>query len=182
MRNLFIQHKDILNECVRYGILRADVLDEYGLYGGKLGMAILFYELSRFRNNMLFKQFADELVDSVLVVPDSLTMRFDKGLCGIGWGIIYLLKEKFVEGNVNDVLIDLDRQLITQDLDLINEEKIVDILTYIQFRRFYSPISIESILFEYIDTAQYKCFEMSNFSLIYSEKIILNNVWRTWMV
>lgn len=180
MKDLFIQHKDILNELVRYGILRAEVLDDYGLYGGKLGMAILFYEYSRFRENQLYKQFADELIDSVLVVPDSLSVRFDNGLSGIGWGIIYLLREKFVEGNVDDVLIDLDRQLISQNLFMCNED--IDILTYIEFRRSYSVISDRSVLLEYIHSNQFKNIERIKLPFIYQEQVILRNIWKTWKI
>lgn len=115
MRNLFILYKKDLRNLLRFGILRTEELKNPGLYNGKLGMIILFYEYSRYSGDILYEQFADEMVDSVLELPDSLSLRFADGLTGIGWGITYLLREKFIEGDVEEVLSEVDRKLEKTD-------------------------------------------------------------------
>ena len=44
MKELFIQYKGILKDLLRYGVLKTEALEHTGLYNGKLGMTILFYE------------------------------------------------------------------------------------------------------------------------------------------
>ncbi|WP_439809476.1 hypothetical protein [Parabacteroides distasonis] len=111
MRSLFTQHKEILKGLLRFGVLRTEELKNPGLYNGKLGMVILFYEYSRYSGDILYEQFADEMMDSVLELPDSLPFRFADGLTGIGWGITYLLREKFIEGDIEEILSEVDEKL-----------------------------------------------------------------------
>ena len=44
MKELFIQYKGILKDLLRYGVLKTEALEHTGLYNGKLGMTILFYD------------------------------------------------------------------------------------------------------------------------------------------
>ena len=70
MKNLFTSHKEELKDLLRYGVLKAEVLENPGLYNGRLGMTILFYEYSRYCDDPLYEQFADEIMDSVLELPN----------------------------------------------------------------------------------------------------------------
>ena len=121
MRNLFITHKEELKELVHYGMLKAEVLENPGLYNGRLGMAILFYEYSVYCNDLLYEQFADEIIDSVLELPDNLSLNFSDGLLGIKWGMIYLSKRGFVEGDMKEVLSDIDSRINRLSLSGFNE-------------------------------------------------------------
>ena len=58
MKELFIQYKGILKDLLRYGVLKTEALEHTGLYNGKLGMTILFYEYSRYSGDALYEQFA----------------------------------------------------------------------------------------------------------------------------
>lgn len=135
MRNLFVQHEKELKNFLRYGVLRTEELVNPGLYNGKLGMVILFYEYSRYSGDTLYEQFADEIMDSVLELPDSLSFRFSDGLTGIGWGITYLLKEKFIEGNIDDILSEVDMKL--REIDLRDEMIVIDHSNYLNIRKNY---------------------------------------------
>lgn len=108
MKELFIQYKGILKDLLRYGVLKTEALEHPGLYNGKLGMTILFYEYSRYSGDALYEQFADEILESIMELPDDLSLDLSDGLCGIGWGITYLLRERFITGEIKDVLSDID--------------------------------------------------------------------------
>ena len=84
MKELFIQYKDILKDLLRYGVLKTETLESPGLYNGRLGMAIIFYEYSRYSRDALYEQFADEILESVMELPDNLSLDLADGLCGIG--------------------------------------------------------------------------------------------------
>ena len=55
MKELFIQYKGILKDLLRYGVLKTEALEHTGLYNGKLGMTILFYEYSRYSGDALYE-------------------------------------------------------------------------------------------------------------------------------
>lgn len=136
MKDLFMQHKDQLKNLLRYGVLRSEVLESPGLYNGKLGMAIIFYEYSRYSGDRLYEQFSDEIIDSILDLPASLSFRFSDGLTGIGWGITYLLKEKFIEGDINDILSEIDIKL--EKINPLDETLAVDHAEYLNMRTNYT--------------------------------------------
>lgn len=144
MRKLFIQHKEKLKNLLRFGVLRTEGLKNPGLYNGKLGMIILFYEYSRYSGDILYEQFADEMLDSVLELPDSLPFRFEDGLTGIGWGITYLLREKFIEGDIEEILSQVNEKLAN-----LNSHKTTykeDYYLYSAMRMNYKTSAAERVL------------------------------------
>ena len=44
MKNLFTSHKEELKDLLRYGVLKAEVQENPGLYNGRLGITILIKE------------------------------------------------------------------------------------------------------------------------------------------
>ena len=80
MKELFIQYKGILKDLLRYGVLKTEALEHTGLYNGKLGMTILFYEYSRYSGDALYEQFADEILESIMELPDDLSLDLSDGL------------------------------------------------------------------------------------------------------
>lgn len=134
MKELFIQYKGILKDLLRYGVLKTEALEYPGLYNGKLGMTILFYEYSRYSGDALYEQFADEILESIMELPDNLSLDLAYGLCGIGWGIIYLHRKKFIVGDLEDILSDIDSKILQ------NETFDTDCITYLKTRGIY-PMS-----------------------------------------
>lgn len=135
MKELFIQYKGILRDLLRYGVLKTEALEHTGLYNGKLGMTILFYEYSRYSGDALYEQFADEILESIMELPDNLSLDLSDGLCGIGWGITYLLRERFITGEIKDVLSDIDIKI--QETEILNDDTLKDYHTYLMFRKEY---------------------------------------------
>ncbi|MDL2277483.1 hypothetical protein LJC57_02715 [Parabacteroides sp. OttesenSCG-928-G07] len=80
-----------------------------GLAQGQMGISIYFYHLSRMEQNENFKSLAEKLLDDTLekLSLDS-SINVEKGLAGIALGITHLIKEGFVEGDVNELLEDID--------------------------------------------------------------------------
>jgi lantibiotic modifying enzyme len=80
-----------------------------GLMRGKMGYSIFFYHASKFTNNEQYINVADRLLDSVCKgVNERYTSDIVNGLAGIGLGIDYLIKQKYIDGNINDVLEKID--------------------------------------------------------------------------
>lgn len=152
MQTRFIQHKDNLPEMLRYATLRSEVLPTNGL-NGKLGMSILFYEYSRLYKDLLYKQYAEELLDAVLKSMALRPLNIKNGLAGIAWGIVYLHRNNFLEGDFREVLSEVDDFLET---NIAEAEK--DILSYFAYR--------DGVVLD---------------EEIYSEMETLDMIWSNWL-
>lgn len=103
-------------------IINSSELYEIGLYNGKMGIAVFFYHYSRFTNIGIYNDFADSLLEDVIQnVDSSISIRFRDGICGIGWAILYLIKNNFVKSDGSDVFSDFDSKVLEYDLNKMND-------------------------------------------------------------
>lgn len=90
---------------------------------GKMGICIYFYYLSRWEDNDEYKQIADRLLDEII---DKLSNKENMGvayrLAGVAVGISHLVKEKFIGGDINEILEDVDSHIFKILAFLKNEE------------------------------------------------------------
>jgi hypothetical protein len=82
-----------------------------GLAHGKMGLSIYFYHLSRLENDPKFQAIAEQILDQVIEngLSSNQSINVEEGLAGVGLGIIHLVKAGFVEGDVNELLEDIDQ-------------------------------------------------------------------------
>jgi hypothetical protein len=100
---------DRLRRIANVLLLNASFIDNPGLLNGKIGIAIFFYHYSRYTKNKIYEDYAGELVDEIyLEINTSTPVNFENGLTGIGWGIEYLVKNKFVQADTDEALADID--------------------------------------------------------------------------
>lgn len=77
--------------------LSANFLENLGITNGKIGIALYFFSLYRRTHNNLYEDFAFELLDEVdNAINDRTLVGFRFGLCGIGWGIEFLVSERYI--------------------------------------------------------------------------------------
>ena len=98
-------------------LLNASFSDNIGLLNGKMGIAIFFYQYSRYTDNKVYDDYAGELIDEIFEeISRSTPVGFPNGLMGIGWGIEFLVKNGFVEANPNEVLAETDNMVYGSSL------------------------------------------------------------------
>ena len=77
---------------------------------GKMGYCIYFFELARLTGELKYQKLAEKLLDDIyLELANESSEKTAYELAQIGMGIDYLLHQKYVEGNVNSILGDIDR-------------------------------------------------------------------------
>lgn len=77
--------------------LSANFLENLGLTNGKIGIALYFFSRYKATNEKLYEDFAFELLEEVdRAINDQTLVGFRYGLCGIGWGIEYLVRERYI--------------------------------------------------------------------------------------
>lgn len=151
MEKRFKRYSNDLDRMLRYATLRSEVLLDYGL-NGKLGMAILFFEYDRLYKDDLYKLYAEDLLDDILNLPNSTSLTFQDGLTGIAWGMVYLHRNKFIGGDLQEILGDIDDIL---KANLSTSDK--DYLSYLAYRN-----------------------EDETKENIYSEEEVMDMIWENW--
>lgn len=149
------KNKDIvLQQIANHLIINSSFLTDLSLFHGKTGIVLFFYEYARYTNNPVYEEFAGELLDEIFdEVHDGISVNFENGLSGIGWGILYLLKNKFIAGNPNDILEDIDMKIMEVNLLRVRnntlERGVAGLSVYLYFRISFqedvSPFDIDFI-------------------------------------
>lgn len=84
----------------------------YGLYHGKTGLALVYYILYAATGDVSYqvkaKSLIDELSDNIASVG---LLDFENGLAGIGWAIEWLVQNKFIDADTDEILEDIDDEL-----------------------------------------------------------------------
>lgn len=90
-------------------LISSGFINNKGLLNGKLGIAAFLFYLSRKKHERIHTKYAETLIDEVFeAVSDKTPLDFENGLAGIGWGIEYLVKNNYLDGDTNVILEDID--------------------------------------------------------------------------
>lgn len=131
--------QQILERIANHQILKSGSLDNLGLYNGKTGIVLFFYHYARYTKNSLYHDFADVLLDDLCnEIHELLPITFSNGISGIAWSVNYLINQKFVDGESDIILKELDEMIMKQDIrrikDLSFETGLEGLYTYIKVR------------------------------------------------
>lgn len=111
-----------LKRIANHLIIHTSGLDNQGLYYGKMGVILFFAHYSRYTGNPVYEDYAGELLNEVYEdLRDDIPVNFANGLCGIGWGLLYLLENNFMEGDPDIILSDIDIKIMERDLTRISD-------------------------------------------------------------
>lgn len=138
-KQYIVNKEKSLVEIVDHLIIHSSTQDELGIYHGKSGIALFFYHYARYTHNHLYEEFAGDLMDEIFEeINDGLSIDFENGYSGIGWAIQYLLFHKFIEGDANEILQEIDTKIMAYDIHRINNYSfnngLEGILTYVWSR------------------------------------------------
>jgi hypothetical protein len=104
--------KRIADHQMLHGSFRRDL----GVLNGKMGIVLFFFHYARYTGRVLYEDFAGEMLEEVIQeLHSDLPIRFSDGLCGIGWGVEYLIQNAFIAGDSDEILEDLDQKIMEWD-------------------------------------------------------------------
>lgn len=110
---------------------------------GSMGKAVALFWLYRDTNEEEWKIEAERLLDVIFEKCEiNISLSYSDGLCGMGVGVEYFLQNNFVEGNADEILIDIDSLIINaindrSPLDLSIESGILGLAYYLYYRLCY---------------------------------------------
>lgn len=153
--------KELMDRIVNNLMVYASGINDLGLYHGKMGIILFFAHYARYTNESVYDDFAGNLLDDVFEkINTGLSIDFESGLAGIGWGIEYLLQNQFVEGSSNDILEEVDIKIMQHDIrrfrDLSIKTGIEGISYYVSKRIDSSLKNNEALPFDKIYLSEWK--------------------------
>ena len=90
-----------------------DNTEKVGLFDGKMGLCLFFYNCSRYTGCEYYAKTASVLLDEVFMsLNPSMSPSVTDGVAGIGCGIVSLLHDGFVEPEGEDILGHVDAVLL----------------------------------------------------------------------
>lgn len=109
--------EELLLRIARHLMLYGCFTKNLGLMNGKMGFSLFFFHYSRVTEISMYKSFGEELIEEIYrEITKDTVYNFRDGLCGIAWGIEYLIRNKFVEVEGNDILKELDDKILEYDV------------------------------------------------------------------
>ena len=173
----------LLNRIVNHLILHSCSLDDVGLFHGKTGVVLFFAHYARYTGIEMYDDFAEKLLEDIANnISKALPINMEFGLCGIGWGINYLIQNGFMKGDPNEILADIDEKIMERDLrrvkDLSLETGLMGIYYYLQSMMEFSVCNGKDVPFDHSYLSEWRdvagkmnvCDSLNILSLI-SEKI-----------
>lgn len=113
MEHTFTQEQLLLHQVV----LHANDVPARGLFEGQMGIVLALSEYARARKLRPLKIAINFLLDQVLDnLSTEMPLDFANGLTGIGWGVEYLLQNKFQRGQGADICAAIDQKLMQQNI------------------------------------------------------------------
>ena len=106
---------------------------------GKMGGVLFFFLYARYTGNNIYEEYADILMEDIYSkIHEDAPVNFETGLCGIGWCFEYMVHNKVIGGNTDDILYNFDRKIMHRDPlridDLSLETGLGGILLYVNTR------------------------------------------------
>lgn len=142
---------------------------DLGLFTGISGISLFFFYLAKLKNSNYFYEFGYKLIEQVIeqISTKRIPTNFVDGLAGIGWTIEHLYKNKFINGNSDFILSELDEHLLAHTNELNKNS---------QYDLFYGTMGYVSYLLarDKIDIISYK--KIIDYFKIESEQISKNEI------
>ncbi len=89
---------------------------DIGLFHGKMGIAVSLFAYANKYDDKLMEEYAWDLLQQVYEgVHSDLPIGLENGLIGIGYGVTLLYENKWVEGELNAILSDVDEKIMERD-------------------------------------------------------------------
>lgn len=129
----------LIDRMATHLLLNYKHLSGSGLLHGKMGGVLFFFSYSQYTGKEYYEDYACELLKLIQdELNDDMPINFAYGLCGIGWGIEYLIQNGLVEGNSDEILEEIDERVMALDprrlCDLSLDRGLEGIILYVTAR------------------------------------------------
>lgn len=109
-----VKENDIVSDLITCLTILYNKKEQLGLgiHSGTMGLIMSHFMTAAYlKDNGLYEKgtsLLEYLIDNISTCRD---LSFENGLCGIGFGVEWLVRNNFIEANTNDLLADLDDEI-----------------------------------------------------------------------
>lgn len=94
--------------------------------GGKAGACVFFFHYARVHNQVTYNHYALELLETLLNIEQESeqepTFKLGNGLTGIGWAMIHIYQEGFIDTDIHEVLLPIDERILQRNHFIAGDE------------------------------------------------------------
>lgn len=107
-----------LNERILNHIILASAPSRNpGLIDGKTGIILFLMHYAKSSGNEIYREIAEDMLDELWTdINVSTPIGLSSGLCGVGWGIEYLIQNDFVDGDGDEICEEVDKAVRHQKI------------------------------------------------------------------
>ncbi len=111
-----LQMDTTLRKIADYLLLKSSYIRDIGLFHGKMGIVTSLFAYANKYDDKLMEEYAWDLLQQVYEgVHSDLPIGLENGLIGIGYGVTLLYENKWVEGELDSILSDIDEKIMERD-------------------------------------------------------------------
>ncbi|GHV27191.1 hypothetical protein FACS1894176_08860 [Bacteroidia bacterium] len=104
-----------MKKLVDFLLLNAYSVNSIGLYDGKAGLSLCLFEFAHYLNDEQTEDRALELLqESIALATKSNDISFENGLAGLGFALLYLIENKFIDADFNELFSDQSNKILTE--------------------------------------------------------------------
>ena len=146
---------EILEKIAQHMMLNSSFADTAGLLDGKMGCVIFFFHFAKYSGKSIYEKFAYELLDEIYEeISYKTPVGFKDGISGIAWGMDYLISNKFVNADDEDLLDEIDKLIVKTGVNEIQDTSVESGLKglahYVISRKSNTEISHSMISKDYV--------------------------------
>jgi len=130
------QKQMIIQKIYNHLLLNKIYLTNPGLYYGKTGCLLFFAHYARLFEDDVNGEIVSEITDDIFAsVGAETAMGIQQGVCGIGWGVEYILQNRLMEGDSDEILADLDQMILRKEVKtIVSHPDFTGIVRYVAVR------------------------------------------------
>lgn len=100
-----------IQKIADYIIQNAYTVNSPGLYNGKAGLSLSLFVASKYLQNEEMEEQAFHLIQEALVIKNQ-DFTFENGLSGIGYALLYLIEEKYLNADFDELFEEQHEKII----------------------------------------------------------------------
>lgn len=106
-----MESTDMIRKLTDYLLLSKYQVDFSGLYNGKMGIALGLFEAARYLHDDTIEDEAFNLLQESLLTKNK-DVSFENGWSGIGYTLLYLIEEKFIDADFDEIFKEHSEEII----------------------------------------------------------------------
>jgi hypothetical protein len=138
-----------IRKLADYVLLNACSVSSTGLYNGKAGLSLCLFEVARVLEDEYIDEQAFELLKEALLSKNT-DIGFENGLAGIGFVLIYLIENQFIEADFDEMFGDSFEKIMSELKSKEESSNLIPLLNVSYFLNAIRAVKSDKQIFLYI--------------------------------